>query len=178
MEGDTQEKVREFHAALGRFVLAWADLEFGLDTLVMETRWLGTPEIRATKLHHQLAEKLKFVRKHVNTIEAIRPREAEITLLLNEIKALVETRHDFVHSAALQYRIGKVSVTVLMGRWLQPDNKPRRDPVRVTTKQINETADKIGRLSTRMDDLLGALMRENPGIALSAPTASTPSRCG
>jgi hypothetical protein len=166
MNSNAQEKIREFHAALGRFVLAWADLEFGLDTLVVETQRLCALEMRPKELDHRLAAKLKFIRNKVNTVDALKPRESEITLLLNEIEALADTRHDFVHGTALQHRIGKESVTVLMGRWLQPE--PRRDPVKVTTKQINETADKIGGLSSRMDDLLEALIRENPCIALEA----------
>jgi hypothetical protein len=166
MNGDAQKKIHEFHAALGRFVLAWTDLEFGLDTLVVETWRLCTPESRPKKFDHQLDKKLKFVRQRVKTTDALKPREPQITLLLDEIDALVATRHDYVHNAALQHRIGKESITVWMGRWLQPENKPRRDPVTVTTKQMDETADKIVGLGTRMDDLIEALIRENPGIAM------------
>ena len=46
-----------FYAAMGRFVLAWADMEFCLDLVVLNGRKLKSP------LPHQLSDKTNFVRK-------------------------------------------------------------------------------------------------------------------
>ena len=77
--------------------------------------------------------------------------------LLDEIDALSDTRHDFVHGAMIEHRIGRISVTATMGRILQPHGKKRRKPIKVTTKQITETADSVHQLADRMFDLVQEL---------------------
>jgi hypothetical protein len=48
----------EFYAAIGRFVLEWAGLEFCLDLLLLRTMWRSEDPTRKVKLPHQFTEKL------------------------------------------------------------------------------------------------------------------------
>ena len=52
----THSQMRSFYAAIGRFVLTWADVENYLDLFVLMTR-----KPTDHRLPHQLAGKIKFV---------------------------------------------------------------------------------------------------------------------
>jgi hypothetical protein len=150
-------KVEKFYSALGRFLVAWADLEVGIDLFVLSVRQNASPTLVGAKIPHQLAGKLHFARERIPKLAILQARKAEIATLLDEIDALSDTRHDFVHGAMIEHRIGRISVTATMGRILQPHGKNRRKPIKVTTKQITETADSVHQLADRMFDLVQEL---------------------
>jgi hypothetical protein len=150
-------KVEALHASLGRFLLAWADLEVGVDLLVLSLRQAMSSEQRKARLPHQLAAKIAFLRDRVEVLVEPPKRQNAIKDLLLEVERLAVTRHDFVHGAAIDRRVGKVSATVTVARLLQPDGRPRRPPIRVTTAQINETADRVYALGDRLFDVVQAV---------------------
>lgn len=152
-------KTQAFDAALGRFVRVWADLEVGLDLLALSLREKIAPD-RRRKISHQLSGKIEFVRQQTELLDPVQRWKPVIITLLDEIDAVSETRHDFVHGAIFRSHIGKPYVTVMMARILQPPSRKRRPPVNVTTKQLTETADFVFGLGDRMFDLVQALDRE------------------
>jgi hypothetical protein len=52
----------EFYAAVGRFVLTWADLEVCLDLLLLKARSRHDSTQRKSKIPYQFTEKISFIR--------------------------------------------------------------------------------------------------------------------
>lgn len=152
--------IKEFEATIGRFVLAWADMELGLDLLALSVRLIAAPAERKQKLPSQLSTKIEFIRKETRKHSSLGARQAVIDCLLNEIEALSETRHDFVHGAVIDHYLSRSEITVTMARLLQPNKGPRRAPVKVTNDEIEKTSNRIHTLSESLLDLVEALNAE------------------
>ena len=73
--------------------------------------------------------------------------------LLPLIESLSDTRHDYVHGAALEYAIDKSILSVTMGRLLQPTKKPRRRTIRVTTSSLARCTNQLQAISDQLLDL-------------------------
>jgi hypothetical protein len=153
------DKQDAFHAALGRFLLAWADVEFGLDHIVLLTPEIQNKQHKRKHLPHQLAAKIGYVKEQCELLAPLRRRKVEIETVLGEIEGLAVTRHDLVHGAVIDQWEGRISVTAMMGRHLQPPNK-KRPIVRVTTKEIIETALRTEALANRVSMLWESLTLE------------------
>ena len=81
----TKSELERFYAAMGRFVIAWADMEHCLDLVLLNGRKLKSP------LPHQLSEKTNFVREVLASV--ISPTNATSVLrLIDEIDKLAPTR--------------------------------------------------------------------------------------
>ena len=144
-------KVQAFHAAVGQFIVAWADLEHGLDFLVLLSA--RTSGERSGKVPHQLSGKIFFIRKRVHAIPHLREHEEGLTALLDEVQGLGQTRHDFVHGAAIQ-RFGRKLSNVTFTRLLQPPKQERRPESMVSIAEIVQAADRVHELGNQIWDLL------------------------
>jgi len=153
----TPRKLEALYAAIGRFVIVWADLELILDLLVLTLRNLQDPLHRKPTIPHSLGKKLSFVRSIAQTLPSVRSHLAEIASLLDEIGSLADTRHDYVHGAVVGHSLERSAIRVTMGRMLQPVNRPRRKTVKVTAAEIARTADHIYNLGGRLLDLVAEL---------------------
>jgi hypothetical protein len=153
----TKRKLVSFYAAIGRFVLTWAEVETFLDLLVIVLR--GSSQ----SLPHQLSGKLRFVRVALQS-ETAAPYARDVLPLIDEIEALADTRHDYVHGSIIAHAIEQSALTVTMGRLLQPPSKPRRKPVAVTMVQITRTADRLHEIGDQLLDLVDRLNRTLPEL--------------
>jgi hypothetical protein len=108
----------EFYAAIGRFVLTWADLEICLDLVLLNARSRHEATQRQSKLPHQFAEKIPLIRSE--TKELVSAQKAAISDLLDEIWSYADTRHDFVHGAIIGHYIEQSVITATLARLLQP----------------------------------------------------------
>ena len=108
----TKSELERFYAAMGRFVIAWADMEHCLDLVLLNGRKLKSP------LPHQLSEKTNFVRKALAPV--ISPTNGTSVLrLIDEIDELAPTRHDYVHGAVIGHDIVRSKLAVSLARMLQ-----------------------------------------------------------
>jgi|ERR1035437_6456114 hypothetical protein len=142
-----------FYAAMGRFVIAWTDMEFCLDLVVLNGRKLKSP------LPHQLSEKTNFVRKVL--VPVLSPIHATSVLrLIDEIDELAPTRHDYVHGAVIGHDIVRSKLTMSLTRMLQPSKKPRRKIVKVTTAELLAIARRLREIADDLLDLAEAILHE------------------
>jgi hypothetical protein len=148
----TPSKIRSFHAAIGRFVLTWAEVETYLDLLVLKLR---KPD---QKLPHQLAGKIQFIRAALQT-ERGRGYEKEASKMIDEIEGLADTRHDYVHGSRIGFSVERSVLHVKLGRLLQPTSKPRRKAVQVTAAEIENTTSRLYEVGGELLDLLESMVR-------------------
>lgn len=148
----TPSKMRSLYAAIGRFTLTWADVETYLDVLVLKLR---QPTER--RLPHQLAEKIKFVRTAIQA-ERAAPYAKDARSLIDEIEALAETRHNYIHGSRIGHSVERSVLSVTLGRLLQPPKKARGKPVYVTAAEIEKTTDHLYELGGKMLDLLDQIV--------------------
>jgi len=153
----TANKIREFHAAIGRFVLTWAEVEFGLDLLVIIMHRLSRRS--GSTPSHELSAKINLIRSKTNALPCLSDYRPAINGLINEIKSLSDTRHDYVHGAAVQHAIERSTLVVTMGRLLQPPKKPRRKPIRVTASLVTQTSDRLRAIGDQLLDLAETINR-------------------
>jgi hypothetical protein len=152
----TGRKLDEFYAAIGRFVLTWAEVEFGLDLLVIIVRQHSASD---TRLPHQLSAKIDFIRSQTKTIPCLNDYRLAINEIIDEIAILSDTRHDYVHGTALEHAIERSALVVSMGRLLQPPKKERRKSIRVTALLIKHTSDRLHAIGGQLLDLAEILNR-------------------
>jgi hypothetical protein len=135
-----QSKLRKrFYEALGKFTATWASMESALDVLTIVAMRYAKNQRQPS---HQLEAKLTFIRGHM--LPSI-PMEhaADLAAVLDRIDALSEDRHELIHGAGLlEVQEGKLLV-VTFGRLLQPKNKVRRKPSKVTTEKIEAITSKV-----------------------------------
>ena len=79
--------------------------------------------------------------------------------LIDEIQNLSETRHDYVHGAAMEYDVEQFTLSVKMGRLLQPLKKPRRKLIKVTASQIRQISDRLHEIGGELLDLAAVIDR-------------------
>jgi hypothetical protein len=132
-------KVQAFHAAVGQFVVAWADLEQGLDFLVLLIA--RTPGQRLERAPHQLSAKISFIRRRLDVVAHLQEGKTGIVAFLDEVQALGQTRHDLVHGAANQH-FGRLSSKVTFTRLLQPP-KELRPEATMSISEIVKIADRV-----------------------------------
>jgi hypothetical protein len=144
-------KVQAFHAAVGRFIVAWADLEHGLDFLVLISA--RAPGRLSGKVPHQLSGKISFIRERVDVIAHLQEHKTEVIALLDDVQGLGQTRHDFVHGAAIQH-FSRMSSNVTFTRLLQPPKQERRPDTMVSIAEIVKTADRVHELGNKVWDFL------------------------
>ena len=151
----TQSKLEQFYIAMGRFVIAWADMELCLDLVVLNGRNLKSP------LPHQFSDKTKFVREIL--IPVLSPTHATSVLrLTNEIDDLAPTRHDYVHGAVIGHDIARSKLTVSLARMLQPSKKPRRKTTKVTAPELLAIAGRLREIADKLLDLAEAILHAKP----------------
>jgi hypothetical protein len=142
----TKKKLDAFYAAIGRFVVTWAEVELYLDLLALKMR-------RPTEdVSHQLQAKINFVREAFQVENS--PFANEALKLIAEIEGLANTRHDYVHGARIGHSFKRSALSVKLGRLLQPRSKPRKKPVRVTTAEIEVNTDQLYFIGGKLLDLL------------------------
>ena len=146
-------KVQAFHAALGEFIVLWAQLELGLDLLVLIARDTYARNQRPSKLPHQLSQKIRFIRRATDDLPSWDAHRAVINTFLDEIEAVAPTRHDFVHGAMIEHHEKRNIMMVTIGRLLQPHNIQGRGSIKVTTTDVAKTANRIRELGDRTFDM-------------------------
>lgn len=92
----THSKLHAFYAAIGRFVMMWAELETYVDILLLKLR-AGQPG----RLPFQLNQKINLIRKALAGRNASDPLVREAIRIVDEIERLSDTRHDYVHGARM-----------------------------------------------------------------------------
>lgn len=150
----TKKKIDAFYAALGRFVSEWAEVEKFLDLIVLVLARKKKP-----KLPFQLSGKIETIRSELRNSQS--PHATTVMRLLDEVEALSETRHDYIHGSVMEHVVTRSTLTVALGRLLQPSHKPRRPLMRVTAAQISTTADRLREIGDALLDLGDALNKEN-----------------
>jgi hypothetical protein len=148
----TEKKIKELHAAIGRFVLAWADVELGLDLLVIISH--RQSDRSQSRQRHELREKIKFIRSKANNLPSLNPFRSTIHELIDEIEGISDARNDYVHGAAIGHMIERSILSITMGRLLQPAKGLRRKPIRVTALQIARTSDRLHTIGGRLLDIV------------------------
>jgi hypothetical protein len=143
-------KVQAFHASVGQFVVAWADLEQGLDFLAL--LMARTPGQRFERVPHQLSAKISFIRRRVDAIAHLQEGKTGVIAFLDEVQDLGQTRHDLVHGAATQH-FGRLSSNVTFTRVLQP-LKELRPEATVSIAEIGKIAERVHGLANQVWDLL------------------------
>jgi len=146
----SKKKIEAYYIALGRFVTEWAEVEQYLDLLVII---LAKPD-----LPHQLSGKISVIRRKLGASQS--PHASAILHLVNEIDALADTRHDYVHGSMIGHMVTRSNLTVTLARLLQPQKKTRRKPANVTAEQITDTADKLYKIGGELLELVAALNAE------------------
>jgi hypothetical protein len=152
---DELTSLEEFYAAIGRFVLTWADLEVFLDLVLLKTRLRREASQRKSILPHQFADKIALIRSETKELGIA--NHAAISNLLDEISRYADTRHDFVHGSIIAHYIDQGIMTATLGRLLQPPRRPRRKPVKVTVPEITEISDRIHGFGDRLLDIVKTL---------------------
>jgi hypothetical protein len=140
----SKRKIEAYYAAIGRFVTVWAEVGLFLDLLVVI---LAKPD-----LPHQLSGKLSIIRKKLNRSQSAHAKA--ILALLDEIEALADTRHDYIHGSVIGQIDTRSELTVTLARLLQPRNRPRRKPAKITAAQIHSTADRLHEIGGELLDLV------------------------
>lgn len=149
-----ERKLETYYAALGRFVTVWAEVELFLDLLVVI---LAKPH-----LPHQLSGKLSIIRKKLKDSQS--PHSKTILALLDEIEALAETRHDYVHGSIVAQIATRSELMVTLARLLQPRTKPRRKPAKITAAQIHSTANRLHDIGGELLALVEAVNHDRKTI--------------
>lgn len=148
-------RVDTIYSAIGRFVVAWSDLEYCLDLLVLSARDRSSqPEIP-----HQLDDKLKFLKDSVKRRPELAPFAEAINKLSADIRAVKDGRHDYVHGTIIDMTEEARPMVVTLHRLLQPSKKLRRPPLKITGHQINSAADDAHRLADRALDMAEAVRK-------------------
>jgi hypothetical protein len=130
-------------------VIEWSGLEYCLDLLILAARNRSTQQ----KIPHQLEGKLVFLKDSLKSQPRLAAYAEAITTLTDEVCALKESRHDYVHGAIINITEETRPLAVTLHRMLQPPKKMRRHPVQVTSRQINSAADEACRLADRLLDM-------------------------
>lgn len=145
----TPSKIKAFNAAIGRFVLEWASVEVGIDLLVM----ILARESEPKELDHEIGRKLKFIERRIQNVTWTATAINETKELIQELRKLVPTRHDYVHGAIIGYALTRSKLTVTLGRLLQPPKGERRKPAKVTETILDATSDRLRKIGDRLLDL-------------------------
>ena len=155
----TENKIDEFRASIGRFVLTWAELELGPDLLVIIVRRLS---LRSDIKHrHELSEKITFLRSEGAANPLLSAYRSIIERVIDEIQLLSDTRHDYVHCVAFKYAIEKQILNIETWGLLQPSKAPRRSPIKVTASLVDKTADQLDVIGGKLLDLAEAINHIN-----------------
>jgi hypothetical protein len=110
-------------------------------------------------LPHQLSAKTAIVRRKLAASQS--PHASAILQLVDDIDALADTRHDYVHGAMIGHAVTRSNLTVTLATLLQPrGKKPRRKPTKVTAEQITDTADRLYRIGGELLELVAAIHDE------------------
>jgi hypothetical protein len=85
---------------------------------------------------------------------------------MDEIDGLADTRHDYVHGSVAGRVIRRSKLTVTLGSLLQPPKKPHRPPVKVTTVQIENLANRLHEIGDELLDLAEAVLHERKTVPI------------
>jgi hypothetical protein len=144
-------KEQAFYAAVGTFVISWGDMEYGLNFLAHLIRRLS-PVQRSQRVPQQLCRKIDFVKERIDALADAN----EWINLLDQIETIAETRHDLIHGAAIVRRFDRNKPAKVTFDRLFPS---RRQPDRtMTTEEIIEIAERVGRLGDRVWDMIDGIV--------------------
>lgn len=153
-------KYEAFFAAIGRFVLNWADMEMALDLLVVHGLSKAEESEIDKRIPHELGGKIKLARRFAGSIPEWKPHRTRINMILRRIEALSATRHDFIHGAITEHQEGRRTLRVKLARILQPKKPTERPPVTVTTGKVNVTARRVYKLADDLWSLTSGMVRQ------------------
>jgi hypothetical protein len=144
----TSEEDEEFFGAIGRLTISWAQIELGLDCAIdIIHRFLGGQKIDATAPRTSLYRKTNYIRKWAKTAPEPTFRCA-VFVLLTEIEAAAETRHDLIHGVIIEHEEGTGEANMV--RLIHSATKPiDKKYYKVTTVQILRAAVHAGKLGGR-----------------------------
>jgi hypothetical protein len=150
--------VRKFDAlfaAIGEFVVEWARTEHVLDLVVL----MLCRRMRRLKAPHQLNRKTQWLRDCAEKQERLASIAEELTRLATDIDALSEQRHRYVHDALVDHTETARPLVVTLYGLLQPPDRPRRKPVKVTAKDIRDAIPSVKSIGDRALDLAEAVQK-------------------
>jgi hypothetical protein len=150
----SEKTIDGFHASIGRFVLTLAEVELGMDLLLIIVR-------SDIKPRHELSEKIRFLRSEGATNPILSAYRSIIERVIDEIESLSNTRHDYVHGASFKYAIEKQILNIATWGLLQPSKAPRRSPIKVTASLVDKTADQLEVIGGKLLDLAEAINHIN-----------------
>jgi hypothetical protein len=142
----TRRKMEAIYAALGRFVLAWADLESGIDLLFLNLRLRLPKGEEYYKPEFQLSAKIKIIRRFLPKLRLKRGRDAIIADVLVDVELIANTRHEYVHGAMIGRDVEATPATATLSRILTPGGRIQA-PVTVTAKKIRDTARDVRKIA-------------------------------
>jgi hypothetical protein len=73
------------------------------------------------------------------------------------ISARAKDRPSLIHGGAIGYARKKETLSVTLGRLLQPKNKPRQPPLTITVAEINRITKRVIAVGDRLLDILEAI---------------------
>jgi hypothetical protein len=149
---------QEFFAAIGRFAVTWAGLEFCLDLLLLSIMSRHGNSQQEVKFPYQLRDKIALARSKIADFDS--DHRAAISELLNEIWSYADNRHDFIQGGMVNYYIEEGVITATLWRLLQPRGRARRKPVKVTALEITLTSDRIHSLGDRLLNIAQTLLQK------------------
>jgi hypothetical protein len=146
----SKRKIEAYYTALGRFVTVWAEVEQYLDLLMIV---MAKPD-----LPHQLSKKIATVRRKLKASHS--PHASAILKLVDDIEALSDTRHDYIHGSIIGHKVTRSNLTITLATFLQPRKKPRRKPTKVTAEQITDTTAQLYKIGGELLELVAAIHAE------------------
>ena len=152
-------------AAIGRLTISWAQIELGIDIVVILFHDGFGGHYIEKEVPWSLTRKIKFIRKCINQLEWLEPIGPRVLALLEDIEKTSEFRHDIVHGIVMEYTEGSGEAD--MARLLRGQKPVAKKYFKVTTEQILREAVAAGKLAGRalklatdLQDFVAMVMKE------------------
>lgn len=147
-----------FFAAIGRFTLAWAHLEFALDAAIsiIHQRLSGHTIERDVPIH--IGRKVKYLKLCLRKLEPLSPFRDLTLPILQEIAAAVEFRKNLVHGAINSHPSGATEINLI--RLLHSsDGHHTSKKITVTISMVRDATNQAMQLANQAFDFTSALMK-------------------
>jgi hypothetical protein len=151
------EVLNALYAPVGQIIISWALAEQLLENCVLVfSRFAGGKNIEP-ELPWQLGPKLKFSRKCLNKLESLSAFKEEGIKLVDEMAALSDVRHTFIHGAVSKY--DKQTNTLLFVRLDVKNNTRQTIHRKITADFLITNGAKCVDLATRLSKFLERLIK-------------------
>jgi hypothetical protein len=148
-----------FFAAVGRFTLTWAHLEFALDAAIsiIHQRLGGRAVERDAPMH--AGRKVKYLKRCLTRLTPLSRFRDETLPVLQAITAAVEFRNNIVHGAITEHPLGANEVTLV--RLLHSsDGQHTPQPLKVSIALLDEATNHVTGLAEQAGMFANAAVGE------------------